>query len=55
MTGLDELEKLTKAGGIPMGKKKSGMSCKGVLDVTDVVATDVGGAGRQSLMSFELS
>ncbi len=46
LTGLDELDKLTKAGGIPMGKKKSGMSCKGVLDVTDVVATDVGGAGR---------
>ncbi|KAF5364100.1 hypothetical protein D9756_000374 [Leucocoprinus leucothites] len=44
LTGLDELDKVTKAGGIPTGKKKSGMSCKGVLDVTDVVATDVGGA-----------
>jgi hypothetical protein len=46
LSGLDELDKVTKAGGIPAGKKKSGMSCKGVLDVTDVVATDVGGAGK---------
>ncbi|KAF9464393.1 hypothetical protein BDZ94DRAFT_1161981 [Collybia nuda] len=44
LSGLDELDKVTKAGGIPGGKKKSGMSCKGVVDVTDVVATDVGGA-----------
>jgi hypothetical protein len=46
LTGLNELNKVTKAGGIPTGKKKSGMSCKGVVDVTDVVATDVGGVGR---------
>lgn len=46
LSGLDELDKVTKAGGIPGGKKKSGMSCKGVVDVTDVVATDVGGAGE---------
>lgn len=45
LAGLDELDKVTKAGGIPTGKKKSGMSCKGVVDVTDVVATDVGGVG----------
>ncbi|GLB33962.1 putative guanine nucleotide exchange factor for Rho/Rac/Cdc42-like GTPases [Lyophyllum shimeji] len=44
LSGLDELEKVTKAGGIPVGKKKSGMTCKGVVDVTEVVATDVGGA-----------
>ncbi|KAJ7929939.1 RhoGEF domain-containing protein [Mycena leptocephala] len=31
-------------GGRPSGKKKSGMTCKGVVDVTEVVATDVGGA-----------
>ncbi|KAJ7180267.1 hypothetical protein C8R43DRAFT_972440 [Mycena crocata] len=42
--GLDELDKLTKAGGRPSGKKKSGMTCKGVVDVTEVVATDVGGS-----------
>ena len=47
LAGLDDLDKVTKAGGIPSGKKKSGMSCKGVIDVTDVVATDVGGAGKQ--------
>ncbi|KAJ6515729.1 hypothetical protein C8R45DRAFT_957434 [Mycena sanguinolenta] len=44
LAGLDELDKLTKAGGRPSGKKKSGMTCKGVVDVTEVVATDVGGA-----------
>ncbi|KAF8897687.1 hypothetical protein BD779DRAFT_1608223 [Infundibulicybe gibba] len=45
LSGLDELDRMTKAGGIPNGKKKkSGMTCKGVVDVTDVVATDVGGA-----------
>ncbi|KAG6911239.1 hypothetical protein DXG01_003106 [Tephrocybe rancida] len=43
LSGLDELERVTKAGGIPVGKKKS-MTCKGVVDVTDIVATDVGGA-----------
>lgn len=45
LSGLDELDRVTKAGGIPVGKKKSGMTCKGVVDVTDIVATDVGGAG----------
>jgi hypothetical protein len=45
LSGLDSLDKVTKAGGIPTGKKKSGMSCKGVIDITDVVVTDVGGAG----------
>lgn len=46
LSGLDELDKLTKAGGIPNNKKKSGMSCKGVVDITDIAATDVGGAGE---------
>jgi hypothetical protein len=45
LAGLDELEKLTKSGALPHGMKKSGMSCKGVIDITDFVATDVGGAG----------
>ncbi|KAF8812237.1 hypothetical protein BYT27DRAFT_7182669 [Phlegmacium glaucopus] len=44
LSGLDGIEKVTKAGGIPTGKKKSGMTCKGVVDITDVVATDIGGA-----------
>ncbi|KAF8165546.1 hypothetical protein B0H34DRAFT_689520 [Crassisporium funariophilum] len=44
LSGLDGVERVTKAGGIPTGKKKSGMTCKGVVDITDVVATDVGGA-----------
>ena len=46
LSGLDGVEKVTKAGGIPTGKKKSGMTCKGVVDITDVVATDVGAAGK---------
>lgn len=44
LSGLDELDKITKGGAIPGGKKKT-MTCKGVVDVTDIVATDVGGAG----------
>jgi hypothetical protein len=46
LAGLNEMEKLTKAGGLPLGLKKSGMSCKGVVDVTDLVVTDVGGPGK---------
>jgi protein ECT2 len=45
LTGLDEMEKLAKAGGLPVGMKKSGMTFKGVVDITDVVAADVGGHG----------
>jgi protein ECT2 len=45
LAGLDEMEKSTKAGGLPLGMKKSGMVCKGVVEVTDLVATDVGGPG----------
>ncbi|THH28409.1 hypothetical protein EUX98_g5772 [Antrodiella citrinella] len=44
LSGLSDLDKLSKSGGLPMGLKKSGMVCKGVVDVTDVVITDVGGA-----------
>lgn len=46
LAGLDEAERVTKAGGLPIGMKRSGMSCKGLLDVTEVVATDVGGPGN---------
>ena len=54
LAGLDELEKLTKAGGLPHGMKKSGMSCKGVVDITDIVATDVGGPGTYLLTQSNL-
>jgi hypothetical protein len=47
LSGLDEMEKLAKAGGLPLGMKKSGMTFKGVIDVTDVVAADVGGPGER--------
>ncbi|KAF7301817.1 DH domain-containing protein [Mycena indigotica] len=43
LAGLDELDKLTKGAGIHL-KKKTGMSFKGVVDVTEVVATDIGGS-----------
>jgi hypothetical protein len=46
LAGLGELDRLAKTGGRPSGKKKSGMTCKGVVDVTEVVATDIGGAGK---------
>ncbi|KAF9569107.1 hypothetical protein CPC08DRAFT_289376 [Agrocybe pediades] len=44
LSGLDAVDKVTKAGGIPIGKKKSGMTCKGVVDIMDIAVTDVGGA-----------
>jgi hypothetical protein len=53
LTGLDEMEKLAKAGGLPIGMKKSGMTFKGVVDIADVVAADVGGAGRR--FKFKIS
>lgn len=46
LSGLDEVEKLAKTGGLPMGMKKSGMSCKGVFDLCDVVVADIGDAGK---------
>jgi protein ECT2 len=52
LTGLDEMEKLTKAGGLPAGMKKSGMTFKGVVDVTDVVAADVSGTGGSFLLEI---
>lgn len=45
LTGLDQLDKAAKAGGLPLGVKKNGMSFKGVLDITEVVATDIGTSG----------
>lgn len=42
LSGLDELEKMAKTGGLPLSMKKSGMVCKGVIEVTDIVATDAG-------------
>jgi len=45
LSGLDEVNKVARLGGLPSGVKKGILSCKGVLDVTEIVATDVGGAG----------
>ncbi|VDB90118.1 unnamed protein product [Peniophora sp. CBMAI 1063] len=44
LSGLEKLEKMGKAGGLPSGLKKGALSCKGVVDLSEVVATDVGGA-----------
>ncbi|THH02181.1 hypothetical protein EW026_g647 [Hermanssonia centrifuga] len=44
LTGLDDLDRSHKSKGIPMGMKKAGLLCKGVVDVTEVTASDVGGA-----------
>jgi hypothetical protein len=46
LAGLDELDKVSRSGGLPLGMKKNGLSCKGVVDITDIVATDVGSSGR---------
>lgn len=46
LAGLDDLDKVKKAGGLPKGKKKCTMSFKGIVELTDVVITDIGGAGK---------
>ncbi|KAI0776132.1 hypothetical protein BD413DRAFT_261330 [Trametes elegans] len=43
LAGLDEVEKAAK-NTLGRSAKKSGLVCKGVVDITEVVATDVGGA-----------
>lgn len=51
LAGLDELEKVTRT---PSSlSKKSGLVCKGVVEITDVVVTDVGGSGDGFLASLE--
>ncbi|KIO30176.1 hypothetical protein M407DRAFT_20644, partial [Tulasnella calospora MUT 4182] len=42
LSGLDEIDRTLRTSGLPTGIKKV-MSCKGVVEVTDVVATDIGG------------
>ncbi|KAK0468197.1 uncharacterized protein EV420DRAFT_1635453 [Desarmillaria tabescens] len=44
LAGLDDLDKVTKASGMGNGRRKNGMTCKGVVDITEVAAADVGGA-----------
>ena len=46
LSGLDAVDKVTKGASLP-SKRRSGMSCKGVVDIADVVATDIGGAGQE--------
>ncbi|OCH94313.1 hypothetical protein OBBRIDRAFT_789447 [Obba rivulosa] len=44
LSGLDDLEKAAMALNPGVKKPKSGLVCKGVVEVSDVVATDVGGS-----------
>ncbi|TFK55525.1 hypothetical protein OE88DRAFT_1731207 [Heliocybe sulcata] len=41
LAGIDDLDKVAQG---PLSKKKSGMVFKGMVEVSDVVATDVGGS-----------
>jgi hypothetical protein len=54
LAGLDDVDKLAKTGGLPLRMKKSGLSCKGVIDLPDIVAADVGGSGELSYVDCHL-
>ena len=43
---LNDIERLTKNPALLASLKKTGMQYKGMVDLTEVVATDVGGAGE---------
>ena len=46
LSGLNDLDKiLPKPASRPIIPKKSGLQFKGIVEITDVVATDVGGSG----------
>ena len=49
MTGLDHPDKVVVGKNLAATPKKTGLVCKGVVEVTDVTATDVGGAGESHL------
>lgn len=51
LAGLDNVEKLAKSGLVPPKGRKHTLSYKGMMDITDVVATDIGGAGKLSAYS----
>lgn len=53
--GLDQLDKIAKGSILPASMRKSGLVCKGVVDITDVVATDVGGAGVSHINTLNRS
>lgn len=44
LAGLDDMERLAKGGILSGSSIKKTMSCKGVVDITDVVAADPGGS-----------
>lgn len=52
LTGLEQLENSAKAQPFTPGLKKSGIQFKGMVDLTEVVSTDVGGSGAFSKSSM---
>lgn len=46
MTGLDNPDKVVMGKNLTVVPKKTGLVCKGVVEIVDVTATDVGGAGE---------
>lgn len=51
LAGLDAVDHAPK--GAHKSAKKTGLVCKGVVDITDIVATDVGGAGASLSSSHQ--
>lgn len=52
LTGLDDSDKVVIGKGLAIGSKKSGLACKGVVEVVDVTATDVDGAGESHYIPY---
>ena len=57
LAGLDppHFDKVVKGGTLPSSMRKNGLVCKGVVDITDMNATDVGGAGTSCYLHFPTS
>lgn len=53
LSGLNDLNRIMpKSASRPISLKKSGLQFKGIVEITDVVATDIGGSGALSNLSF---
>jgi len=48
LAGLDDMERLAKGGILSSASIRKTMCCKGVVEITDVVAADPGGSGELS-------
>lgn len=54
LTGLDQLDRVVKGGTLPPSMRKNGLVYKGVVDITDVAATDIGGAGVYCVFTLNI-